>query len=71
VLREAFDYSYREIAEILDFTETNCQQLYRRARLQLAKDRPRYRIPPKPVGSRATASRKSFSLPHVLVISRR
>jgi RNA polymerase sigma-70 factor (TIGR02957 family) len=41
VLREAFDYSYREIAEILDFTETNCQQLYRRARLQLAKDRPR------------------------------
>jgi RNA polymerase sigma-70 factor (ECF subfamily) len=42
VLREAFDYTYREIAEILDLTEANCQQLYRRARLQLAKGRPRF-----------------------------
>jgi RNA polymerase sigma-70 factor (TIGR02957 family) len=51
VLREAFDYSYREIAGILDFTEVNCQQLYRRARLQLAKDRPRF-------PQRSSASRK-------------
>ncbi|HZS21507.1 MAG TPA: RNA polymerase sigma-70 factor [Pseudonocardiaceae bacterium] len=42
VLREAFDYSYREIAQILDLAEANCQQLYRRARLQVAKDRPRF-----------------------------
>jgi RNA polymerase sigma-70 factor (ECF subfamily) len=42
VLREAFDYTYREIAEILDLTEANCQQLYRRARLQLAKGRSRF-----------------------------
>jgi RNA polymerase sigma-70 factor (ECF subfamily) len=42
VLREAFDYSHREIAEILDLTETNCQQLYRRARQRVAEDLPRF-----------------------------
>jgi len=42
VLREAFDYSYREIAAMLDLTEVNCQQLYRRARLQLAEGRARF-----------------------------
>ncbi|HEX6401776.1 MAG TPA: RNA polymerase sigma-70 factor [Pseudonocardiaceae bacterium] len=42
VLREAFDYSHREIAEILDLTEANCQQLYRRARLRVAQGRPRF-----------------------------
>ena len=42
VLREAFDYSHREIAEMLDLTETNCQQLYRRARRRVAEDRPRF-----------------------------
>ncbi len=31
VLREAFGYPHREIAEILDLTESNCQQIYRRA----------------------------------------
>jgi RNA polymerase sigma-70 factor (ECF subfamily) len=31
VLREAFGYPYREIAEILELTESNCQQIYRRA----------------------------------------
>jgi RNA polymerase sigma-70 factor (TIGR02957 family) len=41
VLREAFNYSHREIAEILDLTEANCQQLYRRARQRIAEDRPR------------------------------
>ena len=42
VLREAFDYSHREIAEILDLTEANCQQLYRRARLRVAEHRQRF-----------------------------
>ncbi|MDA8369538.1 MAG: RNA polymerase sigma-70 factor [Nocardiopsaceae bacterium] len=42
VLREAFEYSHREIAEILDLTEANCQQLYRRARLRVTQDRPRF-----------------------------
>lgn len=31
VLREAFAYGYREIAAVLDMTEANCRQLYRRA----------------------------------------
>ncbi|MFI6149545.1 RNA polymerase sigma factor SigJ [Streptomyces sp. NPDC051109] len=31
VLREAFAYGHREIAELLDLTEPNCRQLYRRA----------------------------------------
>ncbi|MBO0855090.1 MAG: sigma-70 family RNA polymerase sigma factor, partial [Nocardia sp.] len=32
VLREAFSYTHREIAELLELTEANCQQLYSRAR---------------------------------------
>lgn len=32
VLREAFGYQHREIAEILDIGESNCQQIYRRAK---------------------------------------
>ncbi|MET9466380.1 RNA polymerase sigma-70 factor [Streptomyces sp. NPDC006544] len=31
VLREAFAYGHREIAGLLDLTEANCRQLYRRA----------------------------------------
>ena len=31
VLREAFAYGYREIAAVLDLTEADCRQLYRRA----------------------------------------
>ncbi len=41
VLREAFGYSHNEIAEILERTETNCQQLYRRAKHHVAADRTR------------------------------
>ncbi|MBO8192178.1 RNA polymerase sigma factor SigJ [Streptomyces oryzae] len=32
VLRAAFDYSHREIAELLDISEANSRQLYRRAK---------------------------------------
>ncbi|ASU82112.1 RNA polymerase sigma-70 factor [Nocardiopsis gilva YIM 90087] len=35
VLREAFAYRHREIAEVLDLSEANCQQLNRRARQKL------------------------------------
>jgi RNA polymerase sigma-70 factor (ECF subfamily) len=42
VLREAFEYSHREIAEVLDLTEANCQQLYHRAKRRVAQDRPRF-----------------------------
>ena len=41
VLREAFGYPHGEIAEILDITESNCQQIYRRAKQHVAGDRPR------------------------------
>lgn len=41
VLREAFSYGYREIAEVLDLSETNCRQLHRRARQRVA-DRRRF-----------------------------
>ncbi|MGI5218506.1 RNA polymerase sigma-70 factor [Nocardia sp. CA-290969] len=44
VLREAFDYRHREIAEILDLTESNCQQIYRRAREHVAAGRSRTRV---------------------------
>lgn len=36
VLREAFGYSHREIAAILDHSEAGCRQLHRRARQRLA-----------------------------------
>ncbi|WP_431877058.1 RNA polymerase sigma-70 factor [Amycolatopsis sacchari] len=41
VLREAFGYSHGEIAGVLDITEPNCQQIYRRAKQHLAAGRPR------------------------------
>ncbi|OIJ68406.1 RNA polymerase sigma-70 factor [Streptomyces mangrovisoli] len=37
VLREAFDYPHREIAEILDITEAAGQQLYHRAKKHVAE----------------------------------
>ncbi|MCM0674413.1 RNA polymerase sigma-70 factor [Micromonospora phytophila] len=39
VLREAFDYPFRQIAEVLDITEANARQLGRRARTHLAEER--------------------------------
>ena len=39
VLREAFDYPYSEIADILRLTETNTRQLVTRARKHLADER--------------------------------
>ncbi|WP_280440481.1 RNA polymerase sigma-70 factor [Nocardia brasiliensis] len=44
VLREAFGYSHREIAELLDLTEANCQQIYRRAKQHLSDERARAEI---------------------------
>jgi RNA polymerase sigma-70 factor (ECF subfamily) len=44
VLREAFDYEYAEIAEMLDLTPANCRQLFHRAkaRLRERQHRPRF-----------------------------
>jgi DNA-directed RNA polymerase specialized sigma24 family protein len=39
VLREAFDYPFREIAETLAITDANARQLARRARTHLAGQR--------------------------------
>ncbi|GAA3518487.1 hypothetical protein FHR32_008849 [Streptosporangium album] len=35
VLREAFSYGYREIAEVLDLSEAGCRQLHRRGRQRI------------------------------------
>lgn len=44
VLREAFDYPHREIAEILDITEATSQQLFHRAKQHVVDGRPRAEI---------------------------
>jgi RNA polymerase sigma-70 factor (TIGR02957 family) len=42
VLREAFGYDHREIAEILELSEANCRQLHRRARQHVGEPRRRF-----------------------------
>jgi RNA polymerase sigma-70 factor, ECF subfamily len=42
VLREAFDYGYDEIAEIVGKSEDNCRQLAARARRHVVERRPRF-----------------------------
>ncbi|MEU6527786.1 RNA polymerase sigma-70 factor [Streptomyces sp. NPDC046928] len=44
VLREAFDYSHREIAEILDITEAASQQILHRARKHVARGKARAEV---------------------------
>jgi RNA polymerase sigma-70 factor (TIGR02957 family) len=41
ILREAFEYSYAEIASILTSSESNCRQLFHRAKERLASKQPR------------------------------
>jgi len=45
VLRDAFDYPYRDLAQVLGLSEPHCRQLHRRARQRLVDDAPR----PRPV----------------------
>jgi RNA polymerase sigma-70 factor (ECF subfamily) len=47
LLREAFEYEYAEIARILEQTEANCRQLFRRARQHLKQERTRFEPSPK------------------------
>jgi RNA polymerase sigma-70 factor (ECF subfamily) len=42
LLRDVFDYDYREIAEIVDRSEAACRQTLHRARGRLAEARPRF-----------------------------
>ncbi|MEU2033134.1 RNA polymerase sigma factor SigJ [Nocardia amamiensis] len=44
VLREAFGYAHSEIAEMLELTESNCYQIYRRAKQHVADDRTRVEV---------------------------
>ncbi|MEV6766647.1 RNA polymerase sigma-70 factor [Streptomyces sp. NPDC051105] len=56
VLREAFAYSYRDIAGVLDLSEANCRQSYRRAEQRVAAARTRF----EPAGGRQRAFVESF-----------
>ncbi|HLO30707.1 MAG TPA: RNA polymerase sigma-70 factor [Anaerolineales bacterium] len=47
ILREVFDYEYREIADILEKSEAACRQLFSRAKAYLAVNRPRYKSTPE------------------------
>jgi hypothetical protein len=47
VLREAFAYEHREVAEILGVSEATCRQLHHRARQHLAERQPRFGSSPR------------------------
>jgi len=42
LLREVFDYDYRDIARMIDKEETACRQLFHRAKAHVAEHRPRF-----------------------------
>jgi len=42
LLREVFDYDYAEIATMLQKSETNCRQIFARARKHVNENRPRF-----------------------------
>ncbi|MET7702145.1 sigma factor-like helix-turn-helix DNA-binding protein [Streptomyces sp. NPDC005485] len=62
VLREAFAYSHREIAGVLDLSEANCRQVYGRAVRRITAPETRFRPSPEQqeglVASFVTAARE-------------
>lgn len=46
LLREVFEYDYGEIARIVEKSESNCRQLYSRARRHISERRPRFAAKP-------------------------
>ncbi|WP_434030728.1 RNA polymerase sigma-70 factor [[Pseudomonas] boreopolis] len=44
LLKEAFDYDYARIAELLGHSEANCRQMVHRARTRLQAERPRFPV---------------------------
>jgi RNA polymerase sigma-70 factor (ECF subfamily) len=50
LLREVFDYTHAEIADVLELTEANCRQLLRRAREHVRLRRPRFKASAKEHG---------------------
>lgn len=55
ILREAFEYSYREIAEIVERSEANCRKIYSRLRTKLQQELPRSTAP-EPIETELIAS---------------
>ncbi|MFB9735767.1 RNA polymerase sigma-70 factor [Streptomyces sp. NPDC057386] len=47
VLREAFGYAHREIAQLLELTEANCRQLHRRAVKRISAEETRFTPTPE------------------------
>src|SRR3954451_15049389 len=46
VLRESFDFSFAEVAQIVERSEDNCRQILSRARRRVADDKPRFDADP-------------------------
>ena len=46
LLHEVFDYKFREIGEILQKSEANCRQIFRRAKTHMVDNRPRFDTSP-------------------------
>jgi len=47
ILREAFDYDYKEISDILDKSESACRKIYSRAKKHIHDNRPRFDATPE------------------------
>jgi RNA polymerase sigma-70 factor (ECF subfamily) len=44
ILRDVFDYDYKELAEIFDKTQDNCRQIFRRAKENLGISKKRFEV---------------------------
>jgi RNA polymerase sigma-70 factor, ECF subfamily len=47
LLREVFDYPYEEIAQVVDKSETNCRQIFARARQHIGANQSHYEASPE------------------------
>jgi RNA polymerase sigma-70 factor, ECF subfamily len=47
ILREAFDYDYKEIASILEKSESTCRKIFSRAKKHIHSNRPRFDATPE------------------------
>ncbi len=47
LLREVFDYSYKEIAQMVNKSEANCRQAFRHAKQHIVAKRPRFQAEPE------------------------
>lgn len=47
LLREVFEYDYRDIAEMLDKSESACRQIFSRAKKHIRDNRPRFETSPE------------------------